>query len=193
MKRRTDIPADALRRMGLDEASRNGSAPWPTLAEEARYGLAGDILAAIEPHTEADPVAVLTNILIAFGNAAERGPHVKVGDDRHGLNLYAVLVGESAKGCKGMSWNYAKNLMHTADPFWVEDRIVGGLNSGEGLINAVRDPVTSVNKSGDVIVVDEGGLRRAPTTHRKRVRWAAKAHDPRGQHPVDPHPAGMGW
>jgi len=179
--------------MGLDEASRNGSAPWPTLAEEARYGLAGDILAAIEPHTEADPVAVLTNILIAFGNAAERGPHVKVGDDRHGLNLYAVLVGESAKGCKGMSWNYAKNLMHTADPFWVEDRIVGGLNSGEGLINAVRDPVTSVNKSGDVIVVDEGGLRRAPTTHRKRVRWAAKAHDPRGQHPVDPHPAGMGW
>src|SRR3712207_5964556 len=108
MKRRTDIPADALRRIGLDEESRIGisSAPWPTLAEEARYGLAGDVLAAIEDHTEADPVAVLINILIAFGNAAGRNPHVKVGADRHGLNLNAALVGRSAKGRKGMSWNY---------------------------------------------------------------------------------------
>jgi len=156
MKRRTNIPADALRRMGLDEASRNGSAPWPTLSEEARSGLAGDVLAAIEPHTEADLVAVLVNVVIAFGNAAGRSPHVKVGDDRHGLNLYAVLVGESAKGRKGMSWNYTKNLMHAADPFWVEDRVVGGLNSGEGLIYAVRDQVTSENKYGESIVVDEG-------------------------------------
>lgn len=156
MRRRADIPADALQRMGLEETSRNGSPPWPTLAEEARYGLTGDVLAAIKPHTEADPVAVLVNVLIAFGNAAGRGPHLKVGDDRHGLNLYAVLVGESAKGRKGMSWNYAKNLMHTADPFWAEDRVVGGLSSGEGLIYAVRDRVTSENKNGELIVVDEG-------------------------------------
>src|SRR5215207_8769163 len=33
-------------------------APWPVLADEARYGLLGDILEAVDPHTEADPVAV---------------------------------------------------------------------------------------------------------------------------------------
>ena len=159
MRRRTNIPADALRRIGLEEASHNsngGSAPWPTLAEEARYGLAGDVLEAIEPHTEADPIAVLINIVIAFGNAAGRSAHVKVGADRHGLNLNAVLVGQSAKGRKGMSWGYVRDLMHAADPFWVEDRVMGGLSSGEGLIHAVRDRVTSENKNGELIVVDEG-------------------------------------
>jgi hypothetical protein len=94
MRRRTNIPADALRRIGLDEASHHGnggSAPWPTLAEEARYGLAGDALEAIEPHTEADPMAVLTNILVAFGNAAGRSAHVKVGDPglRHAVSCGA--------------------------------------------------------------------------------------------------------
>src|SRR5215218_6242613 len=104
MRRLTDIPKRSMERIGLGEASRNctSSAPWPTLAQEARYGLAGDVLAVIEPHTEADPVAVLINTLIAFGNAAGRSPHVNVGPDRHGLNLDAVIVGKSSKARKGM-------------------------------------------------------------------------------------------
>ncbi|MEW6298668.1 MAG: hypothetical protein AB1671_13105, partial [Thermodesulfobacteriota bacterium] len=31
--------------------------PWPSLAEEALHGLAGDIVRTIDPFTEADPVA----------------------------------------------------------------------------------------------------------------------------------------
>lgn len=158
MRRSTNIPKDAMKRIGLGEASRNGNGPAPelTLAKEARYGLAGDVLEAIEPHTEADPAAVLINNLIAFGNAAGRSPHVKVGADRHGLNLNAVLVGRSSKGRKGMSWNYVKDLMNAVDPFWIEDRVMGGLSSGEGLIHAVRDRVMGENKNGDLTVVDEG-------------------------------------
>ncbi len=35
------------------------SATWPEpLADEAFYGLAGDIVRTIEPHTEADPAAL---------------------------------------------------------------------------------------------------------------------------------------
>jgi hypothetical protein len=37
--------------------------PWPVLADEALYGLPGDIVRSIDPHTEADPVAVLANQL----------------------------------------------------------------------------------------------------------------------------------
>jgi hypothetical protein len=139
-------------------ASNTGdsSAPQPMLAQEARYGLAGDVLATIEPHTEADPVAVLINILIDFGNAAGRSPHVNVGPDRHGLNLNAVIVGKSSKARKGMCSNAVKNLMRSADRFWTEDRVMSGLSTGEGLIYAIRDRVESENKNGELIVVDEG-------------------------------------
>ena len=127
-----------------------------TLAEEARYGLLGDALEVIEPNTEADPVAVLINLLVSVGNAAGRSAHVRVGADRHGLNLNAVLVGSTAKGRKGMSWNFVRDLMHACEPFWVEERVLGGLSCGEGLIYAVRDRLTSVDKNGDSVVVDEG-------------------------------------
>ena len=79
------------------------TAPWPTLAEEARYGLPGDVLEVVEPCTEADAAAVLGNILVGFGNAAGHGPHIRVGADRHGLNLFAIFVGQTAKARKGMS------------------------------------------------------------------------------------------
>jgi hypothetical protein len=158
MRRRTDLPKGAMERIGLGKASRSGAglAPKLTLATEARYGLAGAVLGAIEPYTEADPVAVLINVLIAFGNAAGRSPHVKVGDDRHGLNLNSVLVGKSSKARKGMSWNHAKNLMRAVVSFWVDDLVVGGLSSGEGLMYAVRDQVMGVDKNGEPIVVDPG-------------------------------------
>src|SRR5215217_795490 len=146
-------------------------ASWSTLAEEARYGLLGDALEVIEPHTEADPAAVLINLVIGFGNAAGRGAHVKVGADRHGLNLFAVLIGETAKGRKGMSWSFAKDLMHACEPFWIEDRILGGLPSGEGLIHAVRDPLTGMNKDGDPLVWWTKGSRTS-------AYWGSRASLP---------------
>lgn len=115
--------------------------PWPALAPEALHGLPGDVVRAVEPHTEADPVAVLTNVLCAFGNAVGRGAHVRVGADRHHLNLCVGLVGETSKGRKGTSWGYPRELMHAADADWADERIQNGLSSGEGLIYAVRDEV----------------------------------------------------
>lgn len=130
---------------------------WPVLAEAAYNGLAGHIVREIEPHTEADPVALLANVLAAYGNAIGRGSYVQVGADRHHLNVDIVLVGETAKGRKGMSWNPARNLMHAADPEWVDERVQSGLSSGEGLIYAVRDPVvTGHDESGEPIIYDEG-------------------------------------
>lgn len=132
------------------------SLPWPTLQPETLYGLPGEIVRAIEPHTEADPVAVLANLLGAFGNAIGRGSYARVGADRHHLNLDIALVGETAKGRKGMSWGQVRELMYEADPGW-EDRVQGGLSTGEGLINAVRDRVVSgEDEEGDPIVYDEG-------------------------------------
>jgi hypothetical protein len=130
--------------------------PWPVLADEAFYGLAGDIARSIEPHTEADPVAVLVNQLAAFGSAAGRGAFLRVGADHHYLKLNIALVGETSKGRKGQSWGHVRDIMHAADGDWAEERVLHGLSSGEGLIYAVRDRMERENKDGERVVIDPG-------------------------------------
>lgn len=131
-------------------------ASWPDLDSAALYGLAGDVVKTIEPHTEADPVALLANLMAAFGNAAGRGAYVRVGADRHHLNLFAALVGETSKARKGMSWGHVRELSHAVDMPWADDRVLSGLSSGEGLIHAVRDPVMGQNKDGEPTILDAG-------------------------------------
>jgi hypothetical protein len=110
-------------------------------AKEAFHGLAGDVVRAIEPHSEADPVALLLQTLAAFGNAIGRTAHFKVEGSTHYLNLFTVLVGQSSKSRKGTSWTRIKHLFALSAQDWEQNRIVSGLSSGEGLIWAVRDPI----------------------------------------------------
>jgi hypothetical protein len=115
---------------------------WPTPPGSAAYGgLAGEIVRTIEPQSEADPVALLVQLLIAFGNVIGRGPHVRVGAARHHTNEFGVMVGETSAGRKGTSWSDARQPVAEADPDWSNGRILGGLSSGEGLIYHVRDPI----------------------------------------------------
>lgn len=115
---------------------------WPApLAEEAFYGLAGEIVRAVEAETEADPVGILANLLAMFGNAVNRAPHYCVGADIHRLNLNTVTVGATSAGGKGMASNLARAVMAHADAEWCA-HIRGGLSSGEGLIWQIRDPIT---------------------------------------------------
>lgn len=93
----------------------------------------------IEPHSEADPVALLLQILVAFGNCAGRAAHFTVEGDCHYTNINAVLVGQTSKGRKGTSWSQTKRLFDQADENWSANRIQHGLSTGEGLIWAVRD------------------------------------------------------
>jgi hypothetical protein len=114
---------------------------WPTLDESALHGLVGDVVKAIEPHTEADAVAILVQYLLAFGSAVGRAPHFLVEATRHGTNENAVLVGATAKGRKGTSWDHVRSLFVRADEGWTRQCIGKGCSSGEGIIWAVRDPI----------------------------------------------------
>jgi hypothetical protein len=111
---------------------------WPTCGPAAFHGPAGDLVATLDPHTEADPMAVLTQFLVAFGSAVGRGPGAAVGRVRHYTNEYVVLVGQSAKGRKGTSTSDATYAVRAADPHWGK-RVTSGLSSAEGLIHEVRD------------------------------------------------------
>ncbi len=69
-----------------------------------------------------------------------RSPHWRVGATRHALNLYVGIVGITAGGRKGTSYNEALQPFRLADPDWAERCLAGGLRTGEGLIHLVRDP-----------------------------------------------------
>ena len=94
---------------------------WPKPTEEAFYGLAGDIVRIVEPHSEADPMALLVQMLIAFGSAAGNQPHFLAEADRHAMNLFAAFVGETAKARKGTSWGRVKQVLTAAEPDWDPD------------------------------------------------------------------------
>ena len=100
--------------------------------------MAGDVVRTIEPYSEADPVALLVQTLVAFGNLAGRGPHVRVEADEHPGRLFVAIVGDSSRARKGVSWGHVRRLFASVDESFPE-RIANGLSSGEGLIDRVKD------------------------------------------------------
>jgi hypothetical protein len=115
--------------------------PWPTIAEAAYHGLAGKVVKTIEPHSESDPVAILLQFLACAGNIIGQSHWYQIEGSRHYPNLFVTLVGNSSKARKGTSYARVISVARIADECWASDRTKGGLSSGEGLINEVRDPV----------------------------------------------------
>jgi len=95
-------------------------------------------VATLDPHTEADPAGVLVSFLVAFG-AAVPGPRAIADGAEHPARLFGVLVGSTSRGRKGTAWANVRRILAEADPVFTANRILGGLASGEGLIQAVRD------------------------------------------------------
>jgi hypothetical protein len=102
-------------------------------------GLVGRIVETFGPHTEASDAAIAVQFIVAFGNAVGRGPRVYVGQTPHHMNEFLAVVGRTSRARKGDSKNAALFPLQEADPEWASN-IASGLSSGEGLINAVRDP-----------------------------------------------------
>jgi hypothetical protein len=108
-------------------------ADWPPPPDRAAYhGLLGAIVNTIAPHTEADPVAILAQLLVAFGAAVGRGAFFQVEATRHHPNEFLILVGDSARARKGSSWDHVQRLIAAADPT-ITARILTGLSSGDYL------------------------------------------------------------
>ena len=114
-------------------------AGWPgPLAPAAYHGVFGAIIEKLAPGTEADPIAILAQLLVACGSAIGHGPHFQVEATRQHVNEFLLLVGDTAKSRKGLSLDHVTHLMAAADPDF-QRRQVTGLSSGEGIVFAVRD------------------------------------------------------
>jgi Protein of unknown function (DUF3987) len=129
--------------------------PWPTLAPAAYHGLASEVVSTIMPHTEADPVALLLQYLVSFGNVIGRGRYYQAEETQHFGNLFAVLVGDTSKSRKGTSADRIHPILAAADPVWFAECVKAGMSSGEGVIFHVRDEVHALRK-GVLELVDPG-------------------------------------
>ncbi len=113
---------------------------WPEPPGAAAYhGPIGQFAKLIQPHTEADPIAILGQLLVSFGSAVGRGPHVQIEADSHHVNEFLLVIGQTAHARKGTSLGHVKKMMQDIDSSWQDACIKSGLASGEGLIQALRD------------------------------------------------------
>jgi hypothetical protein len=100
----------------------------------------------IEPHTEADPSFLLVSFLVYAGNLLGRNAFVWAGGDRHHANLFAIGVGPTSTGRKGSAHSPLELFFRGIDEDWIK-AVQSGLSSGEGLIWAVRDPISKREKA----------------------------------------------
>ena len=68
----------------------------------------GDITKFIEPESEADPLAIYLQLIVAFGNYIGRTAFFEIEATKHYTNLFANIVGDSSISRKGTAGDYAK-------------------------------------------------------------------------------------
>lgn len=128
----------------------------PILGEEAYFGKIGELVKKIQPHTESDTVGILIQFLTMLGVIAGRSIYYLVEETKHFLNIFTVLVGDTAGGRKGTGYGRAISLFQEIDSGWVKNNVMpGGLASGEGFIHMVRDPQ---KKNGTTRKQDDPGI-----------------------------------
>ncbi len=129
---------------------------------KAYQGIVGEIVKFIDPHTEADPVAMLVQLLMGCGSIVGRTAHAVYDTTPHYLNLFTVIVGYSSTSRKGTSWDWAFHVLSQVDETWAKTRVLGGLTSGEGIVQHIRDPLRGVpvvgkgSQSRKAVIVDPG-------------------------------------
>ena len=110
----------------------------PQLADDALYGIVGEYVRLVAPTTEAHPAALLVSMLSGLGVLIGRGPTMITDKAPQHSRLYVILCGPTSNGRKSTAISHAKWLLRAIDAD--SPRTLSGLSSGEGLIEAVRDP-----------------------------------------------------
>lgn len=126
-----------------EETSPVKPAEWPDpMGSEAFHGLAGEIVDVLDGGSEADRVALLGLTLAMGGSVFGREPHYRVSGSYHRCNLNLVIVGMTGHGRKGTAGDMVRMAFEGVDDDWLNGRVMNGLSSGEGLLWAIRDPIT---------------------------------------------------
>lgn len=157
---------DALASIAAKDAEQSGAAtnndipraPAPVLTKAALYGPLGAYVGQVSQATEAAPAAILASAVAAAGVLVGRGPTWPIDGAPHHARFFVLLVGPSATGRKSTAMAHgARKLLELLDPDFLRARVNSGLSSGEGLIDAVRDPMPEREQAnGKVVPADPG-------------------------------------
>ncbi len=110
----------------------------PRLDEAALHGLAGDIIRAIAPHTEAHPVALLAHFLAEFSCAISRRPYIQLDGHQTPLIIWPGIVGERSKGRKDTADRRVERIFRKAGIHLQRgEKCIGTLLTGDVLIAAL--------------------------------------------------------
>jgi hypothetical protein len=115
--------------------------------DAAFQGLAGRVVDFFLPNTEADRAGLLVTFLVAFGAAVGCQAHALADGSVHPARLNCVLVGRSSRARKGTSWSVIRRVFAEADPAFIEQRVIGGLTSGEGLVADLNNRPEGIGRS----------------------------------------------
>jgi len=117
--------------------------PIPHLRPEAFHGILKYIVEVGSENSEAVPAALGMNTLSRFAATLGREVHIAFGDDFKTLTLFSIVIGPSGFGRKGTSAKLPERIfkeveLYLQNPFpLITHR---DINTGEGLIYALRDP-----------------------------------------------------
>lgn len=152
---------------------------WPTLSDDAKYGIAWDIALAACENSEADPAAVYFQALTYAAAFFGANTWIDIGDTKHPPRLFTLVIGSSAKARKGTSLDPVMRIAQACNESLngrglppLKDT-PGPLSSGEGLIYAVRDP--SEENGKDDLPVDAGVLDKRLLVRSSEVSAALDA------------------
>lgn len=140
---------DASSSQQTREAEKVNHVPmWPALKEAALAGMIGEFVQRAAKNSEADPAAILFNLLPFLGCIIGPNTYLEIGDDRHPARLFTLTVGATGRGRKGTAAAPVKKLARAIDIALTVRVSPGPLSSGEGLIYAVRDPSEDEDENG---------------------------------------------
>ena len=152
---------DALARVRENDDSQRATrtiSPAPELSDAALYGPIGEYVRHVAKTTEASPAAILATAVAATGCLIGRGPTWMIDGAPHHTRFFVLLVGPTSSGRKSTAMNHgARRLLGHVDDVFAQFRITGGLASGEGLMDALRDATPDgVNERGKKVPGDPG-------------------------------------
>ncbi len=116
---------------------------WPELPDDALYGLVGEVVNTLLPHTEAHPAALAADFLCGFGvmagNSVGPWPHCVADAAEHHACLNVLIVGDTARARKSTAFHQIQRLFREVDQDFMSTRVLSGFGSGEALVDDVAE------------------------------------------------------
>lgn len=121
----------------------------PRLDAAARVGLIGDTAQYFEQHSGADYEPLALGLLAELGAYLGARSWIPIpAPERQYPKLFGVVVGPSSGG-KEQVIRWPLELLGRVDPNWADDRMMWGISSGEGLVEAIQAVDRDANKAGE--------------------------------------------